>query len=143
MFVHQKLWSYIKYILQGHIKIYLESFSSQIVVWMSALTSILFLLLLKRYRFHGNAIAKSVAVRKFKICLSVCLSKHLFGLKIKCKFIYCHFVHLFEITYLSLYLKNCDYILDTFYRVTSKSWMYTSDLTFVKESNKNGIFMYF
>ena len=78
--------------------------------------------LLKWFCFHGDIIANSIAAQQFKVILPISQSKHLFGVIIKEKLIHCQkLAYVFEENNLNSYVKNCDHISDTFYRVTLKS----------------------
>ena len=79
---------------------------------MSAQISIFYLFIylffLKRSQFHGDSIVNRVAVLQFEVCLF----EHVFGGKNRP--IVTKFLYVFEVTNFSSYLRNCDYILDTF-----------------------------
>ena len=75
--------------------------------------------LLERSSFSGGTIVKSVAIQQFKVCLSVLIFVWAVNhVKIdQLKKIEC----VFHGSNPSLYIKNCERMLDTFYRATSKS----------------------
>ena len=77
---------------------------------------------------------------QFKVCLFVGLK--IFGAKSEVKIdSLSQNLYIFEVNNPILYVKNSYHALDIFYRVLSKSWMYSSALTFLKVSTNIIIFI--
>ena len=89
-------------------------------IWKNALIFINFSLF-ERSPFHLGTIVNFVAMRECKVCLSVALSTCLGYKSSKNQSILMEFGYVFAVTNFCLYTKNCDNMLDTFYRDTSKS----------------------
>ena len=83
----------------------------------------LFIFLLERSSFSGSTTVKSVAIRQFKVCLSVCLNICL-GCKSCKNWSVTKIGYVFHGSNLHMYTKNCEHILDTFCRATSKPRMF-------------------
>ena len=83
-----------------------------------------FFLCWKGLLFTLGTIVNFVAIRQFKVCLSVSQNICL-GYKSRTNWsIIRKFGYVFAVSSLSLCTKNCDYMLDTFYRDISKSWIF-------------------
>ena len=103
--------------------------------------------LVKSFLFYDDTIVNCVSKRQVKLCLTVCLSEHLFELKFKWKLTHCHkfCICLWRTKWRNLgsYAENCDHVLDTFYMVTANFSMDRSALTFIIVSQNYGIFIKF
>ena len=82
--------------------------------------------LLKRSPFHLDTIFNFVAIREFKVCLSVCLNVCLGYKSNKNWSILMKFGYAFAVSDFILCTKNCDCTLYTFYRDTPKPWIFAS-----------------
>ena len=71
--------------------------------------------------FSGSTIIKSLAIRQFKVCLSLCLNICLCCKSCKNLSIVTKIGYFFHGSNLSLYTKNCERMFDIFYRAASKS----------------------
>ena len=85
--------------------------------------------LLKISSFSSCAILKTVAIEQLKVCLSVSLNICLGCKSCKNLSIVTKITYVFHGCNLSLFTKNCERMLDTFYKATSKSWIFVSLMT--------------
>ena len=80
--------------------------------------------LFERSAFHLGTIVNFISMREFKVCMFIVLSICLGYKSTKNWSVLSKFGYVYALSNFSLCTENCDHMLDTFYRGTSKSWTF-------------------